>query len=204
MKRSEIDESLRGADIHSFGGCSRLLRQYQIVGKELERVAESMDCYRSAPCPEAMRNFRQSLVFIPTEVLRSYRDDLLDPSISSERLFISSLHNRWRLPVLAIIGVIGAVGLGLGAASSGASFFLSFAITLSIATPFAVVWHLAPRDGVLRRLRFAKWLADEIARRNGDGTSVRRRRTTSILSPLWSREALWAAEAHGSSRGLLH
>ena len=177
-------------ELHPFGGCDRLLRQYKIVGQELERLSRTLrvfnPAFSSVPEGEGLKHFQQSLSFIPTEVLDSYRSDLLDPQIRSERLFIKADRHLWRLPLLAFSGMIGAIALGLHAASSGASFFLSFGVTLLIAAPFAAIWHLAPRDGTLRRLRFAQWLAEEIHRRNGDDGGARERKQTSILSPLWA------------------
>lgn len=169
-----------------FGGCDRMLGQYKIIGQELERLSQTLRHYTSVPSMEEIKSFQQSLAFIPTEILDSYREDLLDPQIRPERLFIQTTKFSWKLPLIAFSGMSGAIALGLHAASSGANFFLSFGVTLLIAAPFAAIWHFVPRDGTTKRLRYAQWLAEEIHRRNGDGGTPRERKHTSILSPLWA------------------
>ncbi|MCB0320984.1 MAG: hypothetical protein KDD60_08660, partial [Bdellovibrionales bacterium] len=55
-----------------------------------------------------------------------------------------------------------------------------------LAAPFVSILHFLPREGVFRRLRFAKWLSEEISFRDGSGGSrIGRRRTTGLLSPGW-------------------
>ncbi|NBW42133.1 hypothetical protein EBR25_14260 [bacterium] len=174
-------------DLARFGGCTRLLGQYKIIGDELESLDLEMRSRRGRVDPEILRNFRQALAFISTEVLSAYREDLLDPNVSSSELFIQSDRDTWRVLTLVLGGIALALAVGLGMASAGASFLFSFSVAFLLAAPFAIAWQYAPREAVVRRLRFARWLMKEIDRRNGgSGIRVRMRRTASGFRPLWA------------------
>lgn len=170
-----------------FGGCRQLLGQYQIIGTELERLETTAQRFRAQLESSALRSFQQSLSFISTEVLRAYREDLLDPDIVSTELFIHRGGRAWRMPTVVMGGIAIALAIGLGFASAGASFLFSFSVAFLLAAPFVIAWQYAPRETVLRRLRFAHWLSKEIERRGG-GSGVRNRihRVSSYMPPLWS------------------
>jgi hypothetical protein len=170
-----------------FGGCRQLLGQYQIIGTELERLETTAHRFRSQLETSALRSFQQSLSFVPTEVLRAYREDLLDPDIVSAELFIHRGGRAWRMPAVVIGGIAIALAIGLGLASAGASFLFSFSVAFLLAAPFVIAWQYAPREAMIRRLRFAHWLSKEIERRGG-GSSIRSRvgRAGSYVPHLWS------------------
>lgn len=146
------------------------MNQYRTIGAEL--ICYEQQYYQqwrgySRPSFEALRAFREGVVFVPVEILESYLEDLLELDISEERLFI--YRERSSLPVLAIalLGLFGSLAAGLFAAYVGASLILSFALTAIIALPFGVLLHFAPRDSLTRRMMFAKVVSHEISRRRG-------------------------------------
>jgi hypothetical protein len=102
------------------------------------------------------------------EVLESYFDDLLDPEVSDERLYIAlqSWGQRVASNLVSILGLLGAVLSGLYAATLGTPLSLSFLIAISLAVPFATMLYLSA-GGATRRLRFAQVLSREISRRRG-------------------------------------
>ncbi|MCI5066386.1 hypothetical protein MRY87_11740 [bacterium] len=211
---------------HPFGGCDRTFRQYQILGEQLEllaqHLAENSVCRKWGIVPsrqkgevslQAFQDFQASVAFIPTEVLKSYREDLLDPHVSNSILSInaSSSYRFARLfekifgkdragelvsltGAIALVGLFGAFAFGLAAASSGAPFFHAFLFTLAIASPFVALWKLVPRDTTFKRLRFAQWVAHEIRRRRGDGGDSLGQSASDFLSPFWS-EGGWTASS---------
>ncbi len=161
-----INGSDRNAWSNRFGGCERLRNQYRMIGDALCEYEQQAPSFRS-PSKETLRSFQQALVFVPVEVLESYCEDLLNLEIRQERLFIGPKtvsSNGW---IVSIIGSLGALAIGLYAASRGSSLFVSFGLTVLLALPFAVLWHLATRNGSLRRFQFAQIVSQEIERRKG-------------------------------------
>ena len=163
---------------HPFGGCNKLLNHYACIGSELIKYELTAGRYGYGTL-SALKHFREGVVFVPLEVLESYLEDLLDIDVTESRLFITSNGSSRSWLVLCILGLMVAIALGLYAASSGASIWRSFGLTLITALPFWVVWHLAPKDGVARRLGFAQVVSYEVGRRRGvdkgPGESIRER-----------------------------
>ncbi len=180
-----------------FGGCPRLEEQYRTIGKALGQFEKTNGRFRT-PSPSSVKEFRQSLVFLPVEVLQSYLDDLLNLEIKPEQLFISHDAFGSRIAWVAVFGLALAIGLGLYAASGGATLLLSFALTVCIACPFAVLWHLSPREATVRRMRFAQLLSHEISKRRGGGKGT--------MTPSSGRlvfEGLWGQATTPSSEGAM-
>jgi hypothetical protein len=151
---------------HQFGGCNRLLNQYRVIGSELLRFeANSYKYTYGLTCDTT--ELREGLAFIPVEALEAYLEDLLDLEVGEDYLFIFREKGRITPAITAFAGLLFAICTGLYAASSGASLFLAFGLTLSMALPFAVLWHFAPREGAMRRMGFAQVLSQEISRRRG-------------------------------------
>ncbi|MCB0331886.1 MAG: hypothetical protein KDD55_00235 [Bdellovibrionales bacterium] len=193
VKENHPDDSAR----QFFGGCPRLEEQYRTIGKALEQFEKTNGRFRT-PSPSSVKEFRQSLVFIPVEVLQSYLDDLLNLDVKPEQLFITHDAFGSRIAWVALFGMGLAVGLGLFAASGGATLLLSFALTVCIACPFAVLWHLSPREATVRRMRFAQLLSHEISKRRGGGKGT--------MTPTSSRlvfEGLWGQATPSSSEGAM-
>lgn len=150
---------------HLFGGCNKLLNQYKSIGSELLKFEGHVASY-AYTSRVAQQEFREGIAFVPLEVLESYLEDLLDLEVPEEKLFIR--RESFNIPpvYVAFAGLLLAMGLGIYAASAGASFFFSFALTASLSFPFAYMWQ-STRSSVGRRMRFAQVLSQEVSRRRG-------------------------------------
>lgn len=182
----------------------RLSAQYGVIGSELLRYEYGI---RSGRDRDALAfDLRTGLAFVSVEILESYLEDLLDLSVSENRLGITLGRTIWPVTYLSFAGLVIALALGLFAASTGASLLLAFALTGVIGLPFGMLWHYAPRDGLSRRVLFGQVLSHEIARRRGTfrddrgaaGTVIRnlivRRLQRPVFSPLSGAAALSCAE----------
>lgn len=149
---------------HPFGGCNRLLEQYALIGTQLSESGRALSRYRVWVDVEA---FRQGVATVPVEVLESYLDDLLDPEVPIERLYIRRSLMDFMGHIVAVIGLFGAILIGLHAVSSGVSLWSALPFTIALSVPFGLLWHFAPRSSLLRRLSYAQVLSHEIARRRG-------------------------------------
>lgn len=157
---------------HPFGGCNRLLSQYACIGEELLKYEVNARRYGYGSF-SAFTHFREGVAFVPLEVLESYLEDLLDLEIPESRLCIERESPNFKWTAVSLLGLSGAIGLGLYAASTGASLFASFALTVALALPFAVLWHFSPRSGVTRRMGFAQIVSHEVSRRRGSDKGPR-------------------------------
>lgn len=151
---------------HPYSRSGKLVSDYRTIGTELLRYESGTRSYGYQSF-SAFTGFREGVAFIAVEVLESYLEDLLDIDISDDALFIRMRGFRVRSTHWALAGLLGAVTVGLYAATTGASLPLSLAVTVALAFPFAIVWHFAPRDGLTRRVGFAQILSHEISRRRG-------------------------------------
>jgi len=191
MKTAPLaDDTLRSP----FGGCNRLLEQYQQTGRALLDYERRL-CGALIPGPRFSREFGHAVAFIPVEVLESYLDDLLDVGVSDDSLFISKLKPAKRALALSAIGVT-ALGASAFEVSGGAT--LASLTTLILVTFFSglgAAVYFIPRMKVIRRFSFATVVSGEIARRRGhDRTNVGGFATRLLMRDLWQR-----GEAQGSS-----
>jgi hypothetical protein len=158
--RTNLDKS--NMEKLPFAGCSKLLQQYKTIGSELLVFDKISVVYFSA-----FSELREGLAFVSLEVLESYFDDLLDPEISDESLFIAQ-KSWYKRPIFFLgLGFLCAVIIGLTAAVHLSSFGFSLLLTISIAFPFAVLAQVIPGARNVRRMRFAKIISKEINRRRG-------------------------------------
>lgn len=153
------------------GGSRVLLHQYRTIGMSLVSFEEE----RSNPFARfemCQKHFRESVVFIPLEVLESYLDDLLDLTVSDEMLFVE--HSR--------IPLYGRLLLGASYAAIGALLYmlLQGRILVLISSLLALAaffcfpgWYRSRRYAV-RRLGLARIVSMEINRRRGrdDGPAL--------------------------------
>lgn len=165
-------------ELHPFGGCNRLLGQYACIGQELLKYEASARRYGYGSF-SAFSHFREGVAFVTLEVLESYLEDLLDLEVDEDRLFITRETPAFQWIAVSLVGLCGSMALGLYAASTGASLFASFTLTVALAFPFAVLWHFAPRGGVTRRMAFAQIVSHEVARRRGSDKGPRESATES-------------------------
>lgn len=150
--------------IHPFGGCNRLAQSYELIGQELLKYDMALYRYNTAG---QYPDFRTGVASVQVEVLESYLEDLLDLDVPEQKLSIVRRHPHYIYHWLSLSGLLGSVGTGLYAVSTGASLVLSFGITVVLSLPFGVLWHFAPRGGLVRRLAFAQIVSHEISRRRG-------------------------------------
>jgi len=183
----KIAPAREGNLVNPFGGCNRLLEQYQQVGRSLLDY-EHRVCGAIIPGPRFSREFGHAVAFVPVEVLESYLDDLLDVGVSDEGLFI-----RKRKPAkraLALI-VIGMATLGASAVEvlNGATLAsLSALILVTFFAGLGAAFYFIPRMKVIRRYSFATVVSGEIARRRGhDRTNVGGFATRLLMRDLWQR-----------------
>jgi len=117
---------------------------------------------------KARTSFEQGVSFVAVEFLEAYLEDILDLQVDEEDLYIAA-PRRFSWPLLvSVLGLCFSLAAGLYAVSFGVSLAVSFAFTVVLAFPFGILWHFSPRDGLSRRLLFAKLLQNEISRRRGD------------------------------------
>lgn len=180
--------------IHPFGGCNRLLSQYHTIGHEL-LLTEGR---------RGDSEFREGVSFVSVEVLDSYLEDLLNPEVRDDMLFIVR-EKTWTGSILIpLLGLLFALGGGLYAASIGKSLPFSFALTLGVAFPFALVLQLFPRQGLMRRMRFAQILSSEISRRRGGDKNIERWPSTTRLLFGDVLRSTKPGSAQGAARQTVH
>lgn len=157
-----------------------LKAHYQTVGFELQTFDKISVSFFSA-----FTEFREGVAFVPVEVLKAYLDDLLDLTVNEQALYIKSGKNLLIQNLFIISGLIISFTIGLFIASSLNSIFFAGFISILIAAPFIIYWHFMPQLGSARRMRFARIVSKEIARRNGiddDGISKRKLLLDKFLS----------------------
>ncbi len=193
---------------HPFGGCSKLREQYRLVGQaflEFERQCSVLSSvFPLSPVvrgrPHPSRGFQTGVAFVAVEVLESYLEDLLDLDVSDDVLCIPRRRRLLNSSVTSLLGLAGSFALGVYAASAGASLFVTFALTLSVALPFALLWHFTPSEGLARRMAFAQILSQEIARRRGadrDGRGIVSVSEAITTSMRWSAPSISKSAAFG-------
>lgn len=175
---------------HDFGGCNNLLAQYRAVGAALMTYQKEsgfssfLDLYSDLRKKESLpdRNLRHALAFISVEVMESYLDDLLDLDVQEEKLFIQTKTKFPLYPLVSAGGILLTVAAGLFMVDSGYTVSFSFALTILMAIPFVVLWHMSPKQGLALRLIFARALSQQISKRRGnDGDRIQTRNVFSKL-----------------------
>ncbi len=179
-------------DVHPFGGCNRLLGHYQTVGQELLRIETQ----------GGIGSFREGVAFVPVEVLESYLEDLLDLGVKEETLFITREFEWFRSRQVLGVGLVAALSTGLYAASTGASLPVSFGLSALFSFPFGVLFHGAPKSGLVRRMSFAQILSGEISRRRGRDRDGESNTSRSLLSEVLGRAQ--PSPLQGAAKGFFH
>ncbi len=191
MKTSPLQDS---EVLRPFGGCNRLLEQYQSVGSALveyeRRISGAL-----IPGRRLNREFGEAVAFVPVEVLESYLDDLLDIGVSDEGLFIQKLKPAKRSLILSGVGIV-ALGTSVFRVLNGATLAsVTALILIAFLSGLGGALYFIPRMKVFRRFSFATVVSGEIARRRGhDRTNVGGFATRLLMRDLWSR-----GEAQGSA-----
>lgn len=141
-------------------------RQYQIIGHELLQYEMTRAAYGYRPFSTS-DSFREGTAFIGLETLENYLEDLLDPSVDEERLYITRQVSFFQQMLVPASGLLVALSTGLYTASERAPIALSLVLTVSMALPFILAFYRMPRNGIGRRMMFAQLLSREVARRRG-------------------------------------
>lgn len=191
---------------HSFGGCETLKNQYRTIGFELLRC-EARASAQFHLSTSIERDFQSSLAFIPVEVLESYFEDLLNPLVTEQKLFIShrSLVRRPFLITISVLGIVCSLVSALHVAAWGYPITISLVVALCLSAPF-VITLFTTLGSSARRMQFARMLSKEIARRRGyDADGGVLTSATAKLKRFFVPEATQSLPAGpGSSRRLLH
>lgn len=171
--------------LHPFGGCNRLLEQYQQIGRAL-LAYEQVLCGALIPAQRLVREFSTAVAFVPVEVLESYLDDLLDLGVTDESLFIKKPRPAKRAILLmatALIGLCGAVCVWEGDLT--AAFLPALLVTTFLAGIGSAMYFL-PRTKVIRRFSLATVVSREVASRRGlDKTDVGSFATRFLRGDMW-------------------
>lgn len=181
--RNVTTRSVTARDVFS-NHSNSVLRDYRIIGTALLRLERDRRNITGLTSSWSLRCFREDVAFVSVSVLESYLEDLLDVEVTDERLCIATSGWRVRLEHLSALGLLGALACGLRLVSSGGSLVGSFLLTLVLALPAGILWHLAPRNGLARRVSFAQIVSQEIFRRRGidrDGSAPIRPRLSELL-----------------------
>ena len=176
-----------------------LRKHYQVIGQALLNF-EKLSSFYPYKISRFKMFFQAELAFVNTEVLEVYLDDLLDLQVKENSIYIKSPLRLYFVGLLNLAGFLGALAIGLYSAASGASMLFSFSVAVLIASPFAVLWHVCPLDKLSRRMRFAKVISQEIARRRGTDVTGDRL-STGLFAGLIGTSS---AQVHGVSRKILH
>ncbi len=180
--------SLRDSNLSNpFGGCNRLLEQYQQVGRSLLDYEQRI-CGALIPGPRFSREFGHGVAFVPVEVLESYLDDLLDVGVSDESLFIRKLKPAKRALALIVIGIVALAACAIQVLNGATITSLSALILVTFFSGLGAALYFIPRMKVVRRYSFATVVSGEIARRRGyDRTNVGGFATRLLMRDLWQR-----------------
>ncbi|WKZ57500.1 MAG: hypothetical protein QY326_02215 [Bdellovibrionota bacterium] len=139
---------------------------YRAIGTELL----ALETHHEATgyiTPSSFKAFRQGVVTISVEVLEAYLEDLLDNSVEDAYLFIERTGRKLWSETIAVGGLVLALVGGMMLAARSEAVLPSFFLTLSLASPFAWLWHRATSRGATRRMFFAHVVSHEIGRRRG-------------------------------------
>jgi hypothetical protein len=170
---------------HPFGGCNRLLEQYQQIGRAL-LAYEQVLCGALIPAQRLVREFSAAVAFVPVEVLESYLDDLLDLGVTDESLFIKKPRPAKRAMLLmatALIGLSGAVCVWEGDLT--AAVLPALLVTTFLAGIGSAMYFL-PRTKVIRRFSLATVVSREVASRRGlDKTDMGSFATRFLRGDMW-------------------
>lgn len=147
----------------------KLKDSYKQIGASLLKLEKNSGFY-SYFLKESPRSIQIDLAYVPTEIISSYLEDLLDFTINDESLFIYKQNLSRIYNLLALLGLIIAMSIGMNLAYAGVELSLSITIVLLIAIPSGFLWHFSPRVAPNRRLFFAKVISQEIDRRKGGDT----------------------------------
>lgn len=181
----ELARKHESQSVHPFGGCNRLMGQYQIIGSALlhyeERASSRFMLHR-----QHGREFSVGVSFVPVEVLETYLDDLLDLTVGDDTLFIK----RSSFVIKRVVALLAVLGVGITLVESWLSIPLIPVIFVAVCTLGVLCLAFAlPRMRVVRRFSFATLVSREIATRRGQGHGgLRSFAGRMFMGDLWKME----------------
>lgn len=199
MLQPLVEDSRRGAI--PYGGCRRLRNQYSDIGQALLGCEQLPRVKGVARHEDLAKLFQQEVVFIPTEVLEAYLDDLLNLGKTEKELYIipekSCMIRRKTCVLLAAI-TVAAVFLGVW---MDGYFAMAMPVAVALGAIFSLLWIVVPYSSMSRRIKFAQIVSQEVTRRRGDASSSRGRRlsTRQVIEQLLSGAE--PEQLQGAARG---
>ena len=145
----------QGIAAGSLGGRA-LLHQYHTIGGALLAFEEGQAAFLPKT-GECEKNFREATVFVSVEVLESYLDDLMDLSVSDERLHIERPRTSRVLLTLVCVILAGLLAMPAGV----------LVVLCCIPAVLLVSGWYRSRSALMRRLSFARAVTKEVNRRRG-------------------------------------
>jgi hypothetical protein len=145
---------------------SKLTEQYRYIGCELLELEADLGIY-SSPSEYVRKQFQSSSVFVPTEVLESYLDDLLSAGVPYSRLGLGKQRSNLLFYLMIGGSFVFAVLIGLLAVHYGYSIITSLIFTCGLSFPLVLAAFCIPQVAFARRLKFARLVSAEIIRRRG-------------------------------------
>ena len=181
---TEAPSAEKHEPLSPFGGCNRLLDQYQQVGRALLEFEDCV-CGTLGSSKAYLAKFSAGVSFVPVEVLEAFLDDVLDLGVSDESLFIRKRRPALRAILLLITGIT-ALGLLMVPAPeiSGAPTLPLLMLVIFLAGLGSAMYFI-PRAKVLRRFNFATLISREISHRRGSDKSDMGGIATRLLIREW-------------------
>lgn len=157
-----------------------LFEYYQLIGKSL-LLNETEIWFYPYGNLDYLSDFQSNISFVPTEVIESYRDDLIDSSVKENSLCIPVSYKFYLLRGLFLFGIFISIAFGVYLGANGIRFGMATTMALFMTTPFIGIFMLCPTDKISRRMKFAHLISNEIYRRRGGDAQI------NIKSVLWKK-----------------
>jgi len=156
-----------------FGGCQNLLQHYRTIGSALATLEDKLGV-KILITDVGQQHFSIEVSFILVEVLESYLEDLLEPDVSDESLFIKksgpAIRGIFFLALSFIsLGATALSNLETKYSTLSSPWELSMLVVILFLGGIGSALYFLPRTKVVRRFVFATLLSREIAQRRGSG-----------------------------------
>jgi hypothetical protein len=103
------------------------------------------------------------------EILESYLEDLLDPRVGLELLYVART-GLWRsIDLLTGFSLLGSCVVGGYISYISGAPLVGLSSTFLLILPVIAVWHRSPLGNMARRVAFARIVSKEVGRRRGGG-----------------------------------
>jgi hypothetical protein len=147
-------------------GRDALAGQYLTVGAALSHL-EMQNAFARSPSETLVKDFQHDVAFVPTEVLESYLEDLLNLQVEDGTLHIKSPARFTMGTMVPFLGLLLSLGLGVYLAAHDLSFVFACLATILASLPFIALLRFMPSSRTTRRMLFARVVSREVTRRRG-------------------------------------